>query len=390
MPELVLERKIDSRHSPQIKKRCSRRTFCRDFAIGVASAFPGLAITNIEGSPREEEVASVVKRTRLRKDQQISAASAKTEDLGTFELQASKIGRHTLYAGDCLKVLKCREVPEMDLVVADPPYWKVIGEKWDYQWRTEEDYIEWSRQWMTAVYRKLRIGGSFYLFGYFRMLALLLPVLKEIGFSLRQQIIVDKGIKAVAGRATRNYKMFPCVTESILFLTKSNIEFSRNLLKERQRKLGLTSKEINERLGVKSNGGGMWSIYTGKNICEQFPTRELWGRLQDILEFDFPYDKIVQTFNPLMGQSDVWTDIDFYGEKRYHPTQKPVKLIERLIQVSSNPGDKVLDPFGGSGSTMISAEHLNRESYTIEMDERYLKAIRQRYSDEVASLLPLG
>lgn len=390
MPELVLERKIDSRHSSQIKKRCSRRTFCRDIAIGVASAFPGLAIANIEGSPREEEVASVVKRTRLRKDQQISAASAKTEDLGTFEPQASKIGRHTLYAGDCLKVLKCREVPEMDLVVADPPYWKVIGEKWDYQWRTEEDYIEWSRQWMTAVYRKLRIGGSFYLFGYFRMLALLLPVLKEIGFSLRQQIIVDKGIKAVAGRATRNYKMFPCVTESILFLTKSNIEFSRNLLKERQRKLGLTSKEINERLGVKSNGGGMWSIYTGKNICEQFPTRELWGRLQDILEFDFPYDKIVQTFNPLMGQSDVWTDIDFYGEKRYHPTQKPVKLIERLIQVSSNPGDKVLDPFGGSGSTMISAEHLNRESYTIEMDERYLRAIRQRYSDEVASLLPLG
>ena len=358
--------------------------------MGVASVFPGLALANADSLRREEAPSLVVKRTRLRKDQQISAASAMTEDLGSFELKSSKIGRHTLYAGDCLKVLKCKEVPEMDLVVADPPYWKVIGEKWDYQWRTEEDYIEWSRRWMTAVYRKLRIGGSFYLFGYFRMLALLLPVLKEIGFSLRQQIIVDKGIKAIAGRATRNYKMFPCVTESILFLTKSNIEFSRNLLKERQKKLGLTSKEINERLGVKSNGGGMWSIYTGKNICEQFPTRELWGKLQGILEFDFPYDKIVQTFNPLMGQSDVWTDIDFYSEKRYHPTQKPVKLIERLIQVSSNPGDKVLDPFGGSGSTMISAEHLNRESYTIEMDEQYLKAIRQRYSDEIASLLPLG
>lgn len=390
MPGLVIERNVDSHHSAQIKKRYSRRAFCRDVALGVASAFPGIAIADADTQQRGEESSPVVKRTRLRKDQQISAASAMTEDLEPYELHASKIGRHTLYAGDCLKVLKCKDVPEMDLVVADPPYWKVIGEKWDYQWRTEEDYIEWSRQWMTAVYHKLRIGGSFYLFGYFRMLALLLPVLKEIGFSLRQQIIVDKGLKAVAGRATRNYKMFPCVTESILFLTKSNIEFSRNLLKERQRKLGLTSKEINERLGVKSNGGGMWSIYTGKNICEQFPTRELWGKLQQILEFDFPYDKIVQTFNPLMGQSDVWTDIDFYSEKRYHPTQKPVKLIERLIQVSSNPGDKVLDPFGGSGSTMISAEHLNRESYTIEMDERYLKAIRQRYSDEVASLLPLG
>lgn len=388
MSELGLEHRINSHPASQEKRRCSRRAFCRNVALGVVSTFPGIAIP--DNASMQEGVSHIVKRTRLRKDQQISAASAPEEDFGPVELHASKIGRHTLYAGDCLKVLKSKEIPEMDLVVADPPYWKVIGEKWDYQWRTEEDYIDWSRQWMTEVYKKLRIGGSFYLFGYFRMLALLLPVLKEIGFSLRQQIIVDKGMKAVAGRATRNYKMFPCVTESILFLTKSNIEFSRNLLKERQKKLGLTSKEINERLGVKSNGGGMWSIYTGKNICEQFPTRELWGKLQRILEFEFPYDKIVQTFNPLMGQSDVWTDIDFYSEKRYHPTQKPVKLIERLIQVSSNPGDKVLDPFGGSGSTMISAEHLNRDSFTIEMDERYLKAIRQRYSDEVASLLPLG
>lgn len=391
MSNLVLESNDkDMRIESSVKKNCSRRAFCKNVAIGVATALPGVVVAeNACAESDQESVAQSGKRTRLRRDQQITSATASVDDVSSFKLQSSKLGRHTLYAGDCLKVMKCKEVPVMDLVVADPPYWKVIGEKWDYQWRTEEDYIEWSRQWMTDVYNKLRIGGTFYLFGYFRMLALLLPVLRDIGFSLRQQIIVDKGIKAVAGRATKNYKMFPCVTESVLFLTKSNIEFSRNLLKSRQKELGLSSKEINERLGVKSNGGGMWSIYTGKNICEQFPTRELWGKLQQILEFDFPYDKIVQTFNPLMGYSDVWTDIDFYSEKRYHPTQKPIKLIERLIKVSSNPGDKVMDPFGGSGSTLISAEHLGRESYTIEMDEAYLKAIRDRYSAEVESVLPL-
>jgi len=391
MSNLVLESNKDMRIESSVKKNCSRRAFCKNVAIGVASALPGVVVAdNAHTGFDQETSAQPGKRTRLRRDQQISIATASVDDVSSYKLQTSKLGRHTLYAGDCLKVMKCKEVPVMDLVVADPPYWKVIGEKWDYQWRTEEDYIEWSRQWMTDVYNKLRIGGTFYLFGYFRMLALLLPVLRDIGFSLRQQIIVDKGIKAVAGRATKNYKMFPCVTESVLFLTKSNIEFSRNLLKGRQKELGLTSKEINERLGVKSNGGGMWSIYTGKNICEQFPTRELWGKLQQILEFDFPYDKIVQTFNPLMGYSDVWTDIDFYSEKRYHPTQKPIKLIERLIKVSSNPGDKVMDPFGGSGSTLISAEHLGRESYTIEMDDAYLKAIRDRYSAEVESVLPLN
>ena len=45
----------------------------------------------------------------------------------------------------------------------------------------------------------------------------------------------------------------------------------------------VTAKEINEMLGVKSNGGGMWSIYTGKNVCKQLPTEELWGKLQKIL-----------------------------------------------------------------------------------------------------------
>ena len=199
-----------------------------------------------------------------------------------------------------------------------------------------------------------------------------------MGFELRQQIIINKGLKAVAGRATKNYRIFPNVTESVLFLTKKNINFSRNFLKERQKALGLTSKQINERLGVKSNGGGMWSIYTGKNVCEQFPTKELWGKLQTILDFDLPYEKIAQTFNPEMGITDVWDDIDFYKEKRFHPTQKPLKLIERLIRASSNEGDNVLDPFGGSGSTLIASKKLNRNCTIIELDEKYIEAIHQR------------
>ena len=316
-------------------------------------------------------------RKRLKKDQQITAETIQNMDRA--EVDAESVGRHFLFKGDCVDVLRSGNVPTSDLVIADPPYFKVVNEQWDYKWRTEEDYLSWCRSWLKEVYDNLRIGGTFYLFGYFRMLALLLPILKEMGFSLRQQIIVDKGMKAVAGRATKNYKMFPCVTESVLFLTKSNIDFSRKLLKERQKALGLSSKEINELLGVKSNGGGMWSIYTGKNICEQFPTRDLWDKLQKILEFEYPYDDIAQTFNPTMGLSDVWTDIDFYSEKRYHPTQKPEKLIERLMLASSNSGDFVLDPFAGSGSTLMVAEKLGRTATTIECDEKYVELVKDRF-----------
>ena len=289
--------------------------------------------------------------------------------------------------GDCLAELPKIEDKSINLVIADPPYWKVIGEKWDYQWRTEEDYVHWSLKWIEEVSRVLRYGGTFYLFGYFRTLALLVPHLEKYGLELRQQILVDKGMRAVSGRATKNYKLFPNTTESILFIIKDNKKFIKPFLQERQYSLGLTSKEINEALGVKSNGGGMWSIYTGKNVCEQFPTEELWNKLQRILDFDLPYEKMAQTYNPQMGLTDIWRDIDFYKEKRVHSAQKPLKLIKRLISASSNEGDIVLDPFGGSGSTALSALHLNRDYILIEQDEDYYNAIHERIESIVN---PLG
>lgn len=286
-----------------------------------------------------------------------------------------------LYNEDCLDVFSEIENNTIDLVVADPPYFKVVNEKWDYEWRTEEDYIKWCLAWMAEIHRVLRIGGTFYLFGYFRILALLVPYLKEIGFNLRQQILVDKGMRSVSGRATKNYKLFPNTTESILFITKENRIFLKDFLKGKQKELGLTSSEINHRLGVKTNGGGMWSIYAGKNICEQFPTEEMWNKLKDILEFDLEYKLVAQTFNPQMGLTDVWRDIDFYEEERIHPTQKPVKLIERLILASSNKGDLVLDPFGGSASTGIASLNTGRRFILFEKDEEYYNLMSSRLKE---------
>ncbi len=283
--------------------------------------------------------------------------------------------------GDSLEQMKLIESETIDLIIADPPYWKVVGEKWDYQWRTEQDYIEWSIKWITEASRVLRKGGSFYLFGYFRTLALLVPYFDNLNLELRQQIMIDKGMRAVSGRATKNYKMFPNVTESCLFIIKDSKPFIKKTLKERQKALNLSSKDINEGLGVASYGGGMWSIYAGNNICEQVPTLELWQKLQDILKFDIPYSKIAQTFNPQMGITDVWRDIDFYQEKRFHPTQKPMKLIKRLVQASSNENDLVLDPFGGSGTTALACLATKRQFITIELDENYHQIISERVNE---------
>ena len=141
---------------------------------------------------------------------------------------------NTIYNIDCINGLKeYFDDESVDLVIADPPYFKVIGEKWDYAWRTEEDYLEWSKEWIVEASRVLRKGGSFYVFGYFRMLSRLLPIFEDAGFELRQQIILDKGIQAVSGRATKKYKIFPNVTESILFLYKDPKPFVKNFFKKR-------------------------------------------------------------------------------------------------------------------------------------------------------------
>jgi site-specific DNA-methyltransferase (adenine-specific) len=241
--------------------------------------------------------------------------------------------------------------------------------------------LTWCEKWLDIISAKLRFGGSFYVFGYFRNLAPFLTLAESRGLELRQQIIIDKGIKSVAGRKTSTYRLFPNVTESILFFTKDNKQIIKPLLKNRADELGLKSKEINERLGVKSNGGGMWSIYTGKNMCEQFPTKATWDKLMKVLEMELDYYKYAQTFNPIMGITDVWTDIDFYSRDRIHPTEKPYKLIERLILSSSNEGDNILDPFSGSGITGIVSSSLKRKCILFEIDEQYYKASINRFTD---------
>ena len=76
---------------------------------------------------------------------------------------------------------------------------------------------------------------------------------------------------------------------------------------------------------------------------------------------------------------DVWYNKRDNTAKYIHPTQKPVALAERAIKRSSEKGDIVLDAFGGSGSTMIACQQLDRRCYMIELDPKYVDAIVSRW-----------
>ena len=68
-----------------------------------------------------------------------------------------------IYNQDCVEGMQLLIPDEsVDLIIADPPYFKVVNEKWDYLWRTESDYLEWSKKWIFEASRSLRKGGSFW------------------------------------------------------------------------------------------------------------------------------------------------------------------------------------------------------------------------------------
>lgn len=286
-----------------------------------------------------------------------------------------------IYNKDCVEFLKELEDETIDSCITDPPYWGVVDDEWDNQWKNITEYKDWCESWISEISRVTKKSASFFIFGYSYQLSHLLPIIESYGFKFRQQIVVWKGMKSAAGRVSSKLKMFPTTTEYIFYFVKDSTNYIRDLLQERAIKKGLTPKEINEFLGKASNGGGTWSSIAGKKQKNlQEPTREDWEKLNNLLG-DLPnYDDVVYKFNLPMGVTDVFDDINFYfpkGEKQ-HTTQKPLELMNRIVECCSNENDIILDPFMGSGSTALSCKNLNRRYVGCELDENYYNVCLER------------
>jgi DNA modification methylase len=203
----------------------------------------------------------------------------------------------------------------------------------------------------------------------------LIPIVEAQGFTYRQHITIDKGLRSVAGRTSNKLKMFPTATEYVVYFHKESRGLIREYLQKKQAETKKSSKDINLHLGKAINGGGTWSTIAGvkqKNI--QYPTREDWDKLSDLFgDMTMNYDDMVFKFNPIQGLTDVWTDINFYDTKfpKKHPTQKPFKLIERLLLCSTDEGDVILDPFMGSCMTGLVCKKHGRHFIGCEKEETY-------------------
>jgi DNA modification methylase len=288
----------------------------------------------------------------------------------------SDININKIYNNDCIDYLKKLKKESIDTMILDPPYYKVVNETWDKQWKSLDDYLNWMEQIIIELLNVAKYSCSVWLFGYAYQLGSLIPLFEKHGFTYRQHITIDKGLKSVAGRTSNKLKMFPTATEYIIYFHKEARHVIKKMLQDKQNETKIKSSDINLQLGKAINGGGTWSTIAGKkqqNI--QYPTREDWNKLQEILgEFNIKYEDYVFKFYPEPGITDVWNDINFYDKtyKKYHPTQKPYKLIERIVKCSTNENDKILDIFMGSGMTGLVCKNLKRDFYGCEMDKKYI------------------
>lgn len=281
----------------------------------------------------------------------------------------------------------------VDLFIIDPPYMGVVSDRWDNQWKDMNEYIDWCEEWIKSVSRVSKHSGSVWFFGYPHQLSKIIPVFEKYGFSFKQQVVIWKGMKSAAGRVSNKLKMYPTTTECIYVFHKESRDLIRTMLSTLKDQYNLTPQQINEHLGKCTNGGGTWSSIAGlrqKNI--QYPTAEDWGKLNVLFDGKLPpHGDYVYKFNLQHGLTDVWDDINFYfkdGEK-FHPTQKPDKLIERIIVSSSNENDVILDPFMGSGSSIINAKKLNRRFIGNDLNEDFYNIVDNRLKDSSYSITKL-
>ncbi len=227
-----------------------------------------------------------------------------------------------------------RELPRqtVDLVITDPPYniEKQYGAK-SWSRRPLSDYEEWLESWISELKRILKPEGSVYICSEWRSSPAVYNVLNK-HFHIQNRITWERE----KGRgAKRNWKNS---SEDIWFATVKKASYTFNV----------------DAVKLKRRVIAPYTDAKGKP--------KDWKRTK---EGDFR----------LTHPSNLWTDISvpFWSmpENTPHPTQKPEKLIAKIILASSNPGDLIFDPFLGSGTTAVAATKLGRRCLGIELDEEY-------------------
>ncbi len=237
----------------------------------------------------------------------------------------------TLYQGDSLKLLEMMEPEQFDLIFADPPYFLSNGGmtckngrmvsvnkgKWDRSQGVAENH-EFNLRWLSACQRLLKPNGSMWVTGTHHVIFSLGFAMQTLGFKILNDISWFK----VNPPPNLSCRYFTHSTETMIWAARD--QDSRHTFNYK------VMKEMNDNKQMKS----MWSIMAPRKA------EKLHGR---------------------------------------HPTQKPMKLLRRVVLAASNEGDLILDPFNGSGTTGLAALENGRRYVGIDASDEYLDLSIRRF-----------
>jgi DNA modification methylase len=234
-----------------------------------------------------------------------------------------------IICGDCIEVLGKAREPFADLIFADPPF--NIGYKYDkyYDKVKKKNYIAWTKEWMSSCKKVLKPHGSFYIAIGDDYAANIKIISDELGLFMRNWIIWHYTF----GQQTKN-KFARAHTHIFYFVNdKNNFTFNDSAVRvPSDRQLLYNDKRANPAGKMPDD---VWNTYP--RVCGTFKERIGW-----------------------------------------HPCQMPENLLKRIISASSNPGDLILDPFCGSGTTPAAALQLSRRYAGIEISREYVEKAKKR------------
>ena len=251
----------------------------------------------------------------------------------------------TIIKGDCVAALEVLPDQSVDVIFADPPYNLQLGgalhrpdqtlvdacdDEWD-QFASFEAYDAFTRAWLLACRRVLKPSGTIWVIGSYHNIFRVGATLQDLNFWILNDVVWRKTnpMPNFKGRRFQN------AHETMIWATRD----------------------------PKAKG------------------------------YTFNYDAMKAANDDVQMRSDWLFPICSGGErlkgedgKKVHPTQKPEALLARILMASSKPGDVVLDPFFGSGTTGAVAKRLGRHFVGIEREQTYIDAARER----IEAVEPLG
>jgi site-specific DNA-methyltransferase (adenine-specific) len=252
----------------------------------------------------------------------------------------------------------------VDLCFADPPF--NIGYLY-HNYDDEKDvdeYVDWSERWMRAVYRALKPTGSFYLAIGDEFAADLCHVARrKIGFHMRNWIIWHYTF----GQQTK--KMFAKSHTHILYFTKEKPDN------------GMTNLTFN---------ADAVRVASARQTTYKDTRANPKGKLPDDVWYLRPQEAEEAQSGMFDPESDTWNVSRVCGtfkeREGWHGCQMPMGVLNRIIAASSNPDDVVLDPFNGSGTTVVAAALMGRKYVGIDQSKEYVGYAQKRMEHTLSAM----